>query len=139
MVPGPKYRLERCVCQFYTICDKNLLLKIKIERVTVILVLRSTAGQLRCADIGLCGNVCMGLYGEISKKPAVTSYLLSTWAKRDFLVQIAGHLFLKLYGKSYEEFSGTWSWQVLGPRFKASLTNRTDKVYKLWHRVRGHI
>jgi hypothetical protein len=23
-------------------------------------------------DIGLCENVCMGLYGEISKKPVVT-------------------------------------------------------------------
>jgi hypothetical protein len=35
-------------------------------------------------------------------------YLLLTWAKRDFLVQIANYLFFKLYGESYEEFSVAW-------------------------------
>jgi hypothetical protein len=44
---GPKNGLERGVWQFYTICDKNQLLKVKNEKVTVILVLRSAAGQLQ--------------------------------------------------------------------------------------------
>jgi hypothetical protein len=43
---GPKNGLERRVWQFYTICDKNQLLKVKIDKVTAILVLRSAAGQL---------------------------------------------------------------------------------------------
>jgi hypothetical protein len=37
-------------------------------------------------DIELCGKVSMGLYGEISKKPAVTYCCL---AKKHLLVQIA--------------------------------------------------
>jgi hypothetical protein len=34
---GPKNGLERRAWQFYTICDKNQLLKVKTEKVTVIL------------------------------------------------------------------------------------------------------
>jgi hypothetical protein len=37
----PQNGLERRVWQFFTICDKIQLLKVKIEKVTVILVLRS--------------------------------------------------------------------------------------------------
>jgi hypothetical protein len=42
---GPKNGLERRVWQFYTICDKNQRLKVKIDKVTAILVLGSSAGQ----------------------------------------------------------------------------------------------
>ena len=38
---GPKNGLERRVKQFYTICDKNHGLKVKIDEVTAILVPRS--------------------------------------------------------------------------------------------------
>jgi hypothetical protein len=61
------------VWQFYTIRDKNQLLKVKIEKVTVILVLRSAACQLQVSyrsaagDIALRAEVCMGLYGGFSK------------------------------------------------------------------------
>jgi hypothetical protein len=44
---GPKYGLERRVWQFYTICDKNQGLNVKIDKVTAILVLGSAAGQLQ--------------------------------------------------------------------------------------------
>jgi hypothetical protein len=46
----PKNVVERRVWQFYTICDRNQLLKTKNEKVTVILVLRSWDAR------GLCGN-----------------------------------------------------------------------------------
>ena len=39
--PEAKNGLERRVSQFYTICDKNLLLNTNIEKVTAVLVLRS--------------------------------------------------------------------------------------------------
>jgi hypothetical protein len=55
---GPKNGLERRVWQFYTICDKNQLLKVKIAKVTAILVPRSAVGQRSGAgDIGLCAFV----------------------------------------------------------------------------------
>jgi hypothetical protein len=38
---GQKNGLERRVWPFYTACDKNQLLKVKIEKFTVFLVLRS--------------------------------------------------------------------------------------------------
>ena len=41
MNPGPKNGLERRVSQFHTICDKNQLLNINIEKVMAFLVLRS--------------------------------------------------------------------------------------------------
>jgi hypothetical protein len=47
---GPKNGLERRVWQFYTICDKNQRLKVKIHKVTAILVLRSAAGQLQATS-----------------------------------------------------------------------------------------
>jgi hypothetical protein len=63
---GPKNGLERHAWQFYTICDKNQLLKVKIEKLTIILV-----PQISCrpavGDIGLFAKVCMGLYGEFSE------------------------------------------------------------------------
>jgi hypothetical protein len=59
---GPKNGLERCVCQFYTICDKNQLLKVKNDKVAAVLVPRS--GVQAAGDIGLCAKVCMELYGE---------------------------------------------------------------------------
>jgi hypothetical protein len=40
--PGPKNGLERCVLQFYTICDKNQLLNKKIGKAVAILVLTCT-------------------------------------------------------------------------------------------------
>jgi hypothetical protein len=66
---GPKngLRLERRVWQFYTICDKNQLLKLKIDKVTAILVPRAGGASAATADIGLCAKVCMGLYGETSE------------------------------------------------------------------------
>jgi hypothetical protein len=39
--PGPKNGTERCVSQFYTICDKIQFLNINIEKVTAFFVLRS--------------------------------------------------------------------------------------------------
>jgi hypothetical protein len=65
---GSKNGLERRVWQFYIICDKNQLLKVTIDKVTVILVPRSDPGVPAAGDIGLCGKFCMGLYGAISKK-----------------------------------------------------------------------
>jgi hypothetical protein len=44
---GPKNGLERRAWQFYTICDKNQGLKVKIGEVTAIPVHRSAAGQLQ--------------------------------------------------------------------------------------------
>ena len=44
---GPKNGLKRRVWQFYIICDKNQLLKVKIEKVTVTLVLRSRDASCR--------------------------------------------------------------------------------------------
>jgi hypothetical protein len=41
---GPKNGLERRVWQFYTICDENQRLTVKIDKVTAILALRSAAG-----------------------------------------------------------------------------------------------
>ena len=41
MSPGPKNRLESCVSRFSTICAKNLVLKLKIDKVTVIRVTKS--------------------------------------------------------------------------------------------------
>jgi hypothetical protein len=38
---GPKNGLEERVWQFYIICDKIQLLKVKVDKVTVILVLNS--------------------------------------------------------------------------------------------------
>jgi hypothetical protein len=43
---GPKNGLERLAWQFYTICDKNPGLKVKIDEVTAILAPRS--GQASC-------------------------------------------------------------------------------------------
>ena len=40
--PGLKNGLERCVLQFYTICDKNQLLNKKIGKAVAILVLTCT-------------------------------------------------------------------------------------------------
>ena len=37
--PLPKNGLERRVWQFYTICDENQLLKVKVEKVMAVLVL----------------------------------------------------------------------------------------------------
>jgi hypothetical protein len=56
---GPKNYLERPVWQFYTICDKNQLLKIKIEKVTAILE-SPDPGVPATVDIGLCAKVCVG-------------------------------------------------------------------------------
>jgi hypothetical protein len=39
--PGPKNGLESCVSRFSTICAKNLVLKLKIDEVTVIRVTKS--------------------------------------------------------------------------------------------------
>jgi hypothetical protein len=47
---GPKNGIERRVWQFYTICDKNQGLKVKIDKVIAILVLRSPAGQLQATS-----------------------------------------------------------------------------------------
>ena len=38
MSPGPKNGLESCVSRFSTICAKNQVLKLKIDKVTVIRV-----------------------------------------------------------------------------------------------------
>ena len=55
---GCKTGLERRVWQFYTICDKNRLLKVKIEKVMAILVPRwlDFSWQVR---LQMCLKVCM--------------------------------------------------------------------------------
>ena len=63
---GPKNGLERRVWQFYAICDENQGLKVKIDKVTSILV-PVDPGRPAAGDIGLCAKVCMGLYGETSE------------------------------------------------------------------------
>ena len=62
---GPKNGLERRVWQFYTICDKNQLLKVKIEIVTVILVLISWDAS--CRRHRALWKSFHGALGEISK------------------------------------------------------------------------
>jgi hypothetical protein len=42
--PEPKNGLESCVSRFSTICAKNLVLKLKIDKVTVIRVTKSPSG-----------------------------------------------------------------------------------------------
>jgi hypothetical protein len=59
-----KNGLERHVWQFYAICDKNLLLKVKIVKVMAILVPRLLRGfQLA----GPAADVSKILYGESRK------------------------------------------------------------------------
>jgi hypothetical protein len=65
---GPKNGLlERRVWQFYTICDKNQLLKIK-NRESYSNSSPQILGGQHAGDIGLGGKVSRGLYGEISEK-----------------------------------------------------------------------
>jgi hypothetical protein len=56
MSPGPKNRLESCVSRFSTICAKNLVLKLKIDKVTVIRVEQITLSSVPplyvAADLG---------------------------------------------------------------------------------------
>ena len=52
MSPDPKNRLESCVSRFSTICAKNLVLKLKIDKVTVILDFNSPfLAGLPCTDL----------------------------------------------------------------------------------------
>jgi hypothetical protein len=67
---GPKNGLERRFWQFYTICDKNQGLHVKVGKFTAILVLGSTAGQVQ-ATLALRKSLYGAVWGAF-RKTAVT-------------------------------------------------------------------
>jgi hypothetical protein len=70
---GPKNGLERRAWQFYTICDKNQGLNVKIDEVTTILVPQIWAGQLQVTS-GSAQKFVWGSIWWIFKNRAVTSH-----------------------------------------------------------------
>ena len=75
---GPKNGLERRVWQFYTICDKNLLLKPKTRKVMAILVPRwlDSSWQVR---LQMCLKVCMVIFANRTRaqtRSAITPMFL---------------------------------------------------------------
>jgi hypothetical protein len=68
--PGPKNGLERRALQFYTICDKNQVLKVKIDKVTAILVPRS--GGASCRRHRALRKSLYGAVWWIFRKPAIS-------------------------------------------------------------------
>ena len=148
MSPGPKKWLESCVSRFSTICAKNQVLKLKIDKVTVIRVtkcpfwatLPCTTAVYWCCTCSTRVYTAVDLQGRRARKGQLKSritvtlsiFKFSTW----FFAQIVENRETQLsspflgpgdnFSKSYDE-NQIWTKCAYA---RAGLMRRSQMPYK---------